>query len=646
MPPYTTALASFSGAFGGGKDLLIKSKSTLFEEGTTAEKNSRRIIGPIYLAVIAYAISLFIVSQITGNSSGLLIKGLGYDSLLFFVVFLYAGWAEFSLYQMIGGIPTAKVAGAAEGLNEIQCRFRTESGKPLLSKVTGSNCIAYDISIWALEHQGKTTVNVLRGSYSAGDAAILYDETGFLIIDPYNTDFKDVKGNYWQIVDKKGNIVSEFSKDGQAIIQAFGEGFGIDDLRKMGYDISKSGKNTIFESGQMSLSESYIPTDNDLFAMGRIIDSAKQFESKVVKNLVVDPQTKLLALTAASRKSIISEDRSLSLLSFGLALILLLAGLYVVVVNPNIGTFSATPTGSYPTTIPAAYFTTTINYQNYSSTTIPQGPYPTAICAQGYKLAANLSTTCGQFDIELKGVNVNRYGQNATFTITAGRYSINATVNESSSYGWSVNGYQLDIAVDGLCGTSSTTNCSPVQWAEITTTLINLTSLNPSTTIPQPYPSGPNNCSSAITTFGIWNKWPYPSPQASYVQISSSGPSSISYIECLGMPYQDIPYGVSRLYKANSTRTKLSFDWQAESGTAISQVTNAYLRVYDPATNITMIGIPLVQGATINTYMKNYTAVFNTTVGEQIAVVFYSINSWAQDWSQQATFSNVTISPK
>ena len=327
---------TFGVSGGSPRALLVQTRSSFISNDDTKERGGRNLTGIMLYLVIALCVILFIVFEIEANanaSATLVVQSVAVVIIIFSPAFIYAGWRDFSLYQLIAGIPTSKVAGAAEGLNEIVARFVPEKGDPVIAGISKTKCAACAVSIYAREQMGRTTVEALKGSYIQGTTSILADETGYIAIDPYNADFKLNSTSSWFLVDKNDKIVTEFDPLGAAIISKFmsSPGMTLDEMKKMGVDISNSPKFRLLSNGQMSVAETTIPLDRDFFAMGRVGGTTKEFKSKVVKKIFTDPSSKLLSLREESRKGIVSEDRALSYVSFAIGAALLLVGIYLLV---------------------------------------------------------------------------------------------------------------------------------------------------------------------------------------------------------------------------------------------------------------------------------------------------------------------------
>ena len=95
------------------------------------------------------------------------------------------------------------------------------------------------------------------------------------------------------------------------------------------FDRSEFGKLdlSLFSGNELRLTEIAIPTNKDYFAMGRITDTSSMFNSKPVKLMGYDSGTKLLTVRSESKSHIAKTDKTISFISLGLGVVMLLIGL-------------------------------------------------------------------------------------------------------------------------------------------------------------------------------------------------------------------------------------------------------------------------------------------------------------------------------
>jgi len=144
-----------------------------------------------------------------------------------------------------------------------------------------------------------------------------------------------------------------------------------------------------------------------------------------------------------------------------------------------------------------------------------------------------------------------------------------------------------------------------------------------------------------------WNTWT--NNQSAYPHFSAYAynASSVYYSECQGLPWHGVQYGVYKDFNISSSASSLglSMQYYVYSGTNISSVTNAWVRVINLATNKTVLDTSLVYGGTTNTGTQNYYTTINSGISGAgaVRVELYTINSWLDDWNQYAYFNNVAV---
>lgn len=256
----------------------------------------------------------------------------GMDLLLFGALLTIVGWIEFSLSEIIKGIPTSKIEGAAAGLNEISASFIPEGGEEMVSPLSNTKCIYYSLQLERLVRNKNSSNWVGCGWASYGMPALLTDGTGYLAVDLSDADLKFPARIYYPY-DPEGKQLNTMSSEGKALRNAFATGRVKDELANISMQYNANMDMFTFQIGfgePMRLVESVAPTNTPFFVIGRIDADLGKREDKPVKMMSYDPRTKLLSVRDQSKKTIERNDELLSLGSLGFGILILLAGFALV----------------------------------------------------------------------------------------------------------------------------------------------------------------------------------------------------------------------------------------------------------------------------------------------------------------------------
>lgn len=322
---------------GGGKDLpppnknfLVKTRSSYLTQDAISSKKSKSLLGWFHIILVGWVIALYIGLR-AGSVAILELEG-----LLFGPLFLINGWFEFSLLQTVEDIPTAKIGSSAEGLNELNGSFVSDSGSLLTSPITKQKCVYYQIDLQYYYSSKNSSGYITVASYGYGLPALLSDDTGYMAIDLADADLDYVTEGRWFLEDKSGDYVKMGEQTGKSVITYVNTCKDDCDISSLGLSADTSGsrlkdasfKDTLFGGNALYIVESIIPSASTFFAMGRVKTAEKMIKSKPVKMLTYDPGSKLFSVREESKEKIVSQDKTYTYLSFGLGFILFMVGLY------------------------------------------------------------------------------------------------------------------------------------------------------------------------------------------------------------------------------------------------------------------------------------------------------------------------------
>ena len=111
-----------TGAVKPNRAALEATRSPELKEYPPGKGHARSIYGYVPHLLIAFVVVLFLIIQFgssSSNGSSTAVSNTGQlladAALLFGAAFVLAGWSEFSLYQILANIPTAKIGSSALG---------------------------------------------------------------------------------------------------------------------------------------------------------------------------------------------------------------------------------------------------------------------------------------------------------------------------------------------------------------------------------------------------------------------------------------------------------------------------------------------------------------------------------------------------
>lgn len=301
---------------------LTQTRSTFLTKEIIVDRHGGSTFGKVPVLLV-----LFVVTLIGLAFLGISIL-LELVSLIFGVLFIIAGWLEFSLLQTIEDIPTAKIAGAAEGLNEIQGLIVSENNKPLESPLSKQPCVFYQIELQELRRNKNNTYWVTTARFGKGIPALLTDKTGYLAVDIANADMTHGSSTRRYVVDQQNKIITSRQKEGKELYNYIKNAPNTLDISNIGIYVSETYeyKLTLFGS-ELSLLETPILINQNEFALGRVIGLGKTLNGIPVKAMVYDKNTKRFSLRTESKNTLETADKILTYVSLGLGILLLIIGI-------------------------------------------------------------------------------------------------------------------------------------------------------------------------------------------------------------------------------------------------------------------------------------------------------------------------------
>ncbi len=329
LQDFYTEMAGWSNAS------LVQTRSSYIPEGKYITKRGKSLIGIVPIIFITFLISLFLFVWLgapgKNHTPPIITNIIPYffgDFALFGVLFIIGGWSEFQLMQTIDDIPTAKIDGAAEGLNEINARFVPEKGDAMTSVMSRQQCVYFVTTLWQFIQAGKHSHWEVIGSMGKGIPALMTDGSGYIAIPLYEADFP-LQGKDYFPIDAKRRLATTKSLEGMELMDVFKEDFTENEIHEIGLTFDSS--RTAGEAGWgnlLKISEIVIPVDTDYFVMGRITGTPSMLNGKPVKLMDRDDATKILTVRNQTRASIEKTDKKLSLASFAIGAVLILLGLW------------------------------------------------------------------------------------------------------------------------------------------------------------------------------------------------------------------------------------------------------------------------------------------------------------------------------
>ena len=312
-------------------DNFKKMRSSLFSNEFETKNRGKSILGKVPMLFLFFIITIILTYWIADSNNQLLLIYLIIDAVIFGVLFIIAGWLEFSLLQTIEAIPISKIEGAAEGLNEIQGRLIPENGDPLTSPMSKQKCVSYKMELQKYVRDSNVNVSYWQtiSTVTEGVPTLIEDETGYLTIDFSKSDFSCFKQTFFYAEDSNKKIIFDNSPLGQNLIQTFNAKKANFNPLEIGVTLSNSPNLTTKLYGhELAINEVIIPFDQKIFAMGRVINTHKTFNGKPVKQLTRDSSTGVLSIRIEGKRAIEKKDKTLAYLSLTFGAILLITGLF------------------------------------------------------------------------------------------------------------------------------------------------------------------------------------------------------------------------------------------------------------------------------------------------------------------------------
>ncbi|MCL5011591.1 MAG: hypothetical protein M1594_01715 [Candidatus Marsarchaeota archaeon] len=305
-------------------------RSSLLPNDLIVNKRGKSILGRVLLVSLAFAIVLIITLGLTNSNnqfhSQIFFNFFIPEAAIFGVLFIVAGWLEFSLLQTIEAIPLSKIEGAAEGLNEIQGNLIPEKGNPLISPISKQECFFYQLELQKYVQMGDGSYWKTVAKFAKGIPTLLTDDTGYLAIDFENANLTREKSlTLYPYNNNKWLSVGD--KLGQDLIEYFKTSSDDFDVSNLGIILSPSYSLT-FTGSQLAIVETVIASGKERFAMGRVVNTNQTLNGKKVKAMIYDRSTKILSVRDESRQSLETKDKLLSYFSLGFGIALLVIGVF------------------------------------------------------------------------------------------------------------------------------------------------------------------------------------------------------------------------------------------------------------------------------------------------------------------------------
>jgi hypothetical protein len=317
------------------KPVLVQTRCSYIPEEKTIASHGRSIFGRLPLIFGLFVVVLFIllilgspnkdgsppaIKNITPYLSGFLV--------VFGAAFIVEGWLEFQLMQTIDDIPTVKIDGASEGLNEISAQFIPEKGDAIESLVSKQKCVYFVTTLWQYINAGKSSHWEVCGAVSRGVAALMTDGTGYLAVPLYEADL-NMKSTPYYPVKADGAGIRTAMPEGKEIMDIFNNNMAENELQDLGikFQTTGLGKGGFLGGNEMRITEATLPVNTNYFVMGRVTDTESMLNGKPVKEMAYDKATKILTVRSESKAGIEKTDKRLAFASFGFGILLLLGGL-------------------------------------------------------------------------------------------------------------------------------------------------------------------------------------------------------------------------------------------------------------------------------------------------------------------------------
>ena len=296
--------------------------------GRHVKKIEGRLLYPFYVFVMGLFLFVFLLS----------VEAFVIFLLAVIATSVYFGLQGYGEYQLFAGTPVAKIDGAANELTEIQANIYPYKDPGINLPIGEGKCAFCGLELHYATGETNSQDYILSSHYFSS-ASLLFDGTGYLYGD-YNSAEFEMPLRIYELQKKKFEWVTNRDK----IIQAFDDTTGIGKQLDIGkYDtnltLAPIGGEKIFRaSGQHVVEREpsgyyvklyYVPIDRPYFIIGNISDSGKLYNEKPLKMFSVDQTTGILAITARSKKQLISRLRNYAFLDIALALLCFVALVWI-----------------------------------------------------------------------------------------------------------------------------------------------------------------------------------------------------------------------------------------------------------------------------------------------------------------------------
>ncbi|MGA3020365.1 MAG: hypothetical protein ABSD68_00225 [Candidatus Micrarchaeales archaeon] len=313
----------------------MQTRCSYIPEEKSITGRGKSIFGRVYLIFILFIAALFILAMLGSpgkHGEPPIIKNISpyFFGVLggFGVAFIVGGWLEFQLMQTIDDIPTVKIDGASEGLNEISAQFIPEKGDALESLMSKQKCVYFVTTLLQYINAGKSSHWEACGSVSRGIPTLMTDGTGYLAVPLYEADL-NMKAKSYFPVNVDGVGIRTSMPEGKEIMAIFQNDMAENELHDLGLEFQATGlgKGGLSGGNALMITELVLPMNTDYFVMGRVTDTDGMFNGKPVKRMSYDKATKILTVRSESKAGIEKMDKRLAFASFGFGALLLLGGL-------------------------------------------------------------------------------------------------------------------------------------------------------------------------------------------------------------------------------------------------------------------------------------------------------------------------------
>ena len=261
---------------------------------------------------------------------------------------IFVGWRYMSYYQLFVATPTAKVESAANGLNEVEVKFQPEKNNFLKTPINGVPCVYYKVDIHKVVRSGKSRKDIVLASFEKGVPSLLTDGTGYLLAN-FNSAEINFKARFYNIQDVQKSsdifefITDAFTDDESRILKEFIQNAKNSNTEpdfselysKFGFipagDARDVWDNDVyFALGRnLYLAEIYIPTDQTFYVLGRVSDSGKRYNDKPLKDIYIDPNSKVFSIMPESEQQATQSLRNYAFISFAAAIIFLIVSVLI-----------------------------------------------------------------------------------------------------------------------------------------------------------------------------------------------------------------------------------------------------------------------------------------------------------------------------